>query len=110
MTGILPLLLVAQAQAHLQLQVLLLLAVEVVAAALLRVLLVGQGVQVVVGVRLLLAVEELPLRLVKEVLVDRILVAHRQLAVVVEERVRLVIPTVRVKVEMELHLLLQEHR
>jgi len=72
MTVNLPLLLVEQAQAHLQLQVLLLLAEAVVVVALLRVLLVGQGVQVVVGVHLLLVTVVLLLRLGKEMLVDRI--------------------------------------
>jgi hypothetical protein len=72
MTVSLPLLLVEQAQAHLQVQVLLLLAEAVAAAELLQALLVGQGVQVVVGVRLLLVTVVLLRRQVKVTPVDRI--------------------------------------
>jgi len=110
MTVSLPLLLVEQAQAHLQVQVLLLPVEVVVVAELLLVLLVGQVVQVGAVAHLLLAGEEPLLRLVKEVLVDRILVAHQQLAVVVEERVKLVIRMGRVKVGTEQLPLFPAHR
>ena len=77
MTVSLPLLLVEQAQAHLQLQVLLLPVEVVVVAELLQALLVGQVVQVVVGVRLLLVTAVLRLRQVRVTPVDRIMHLHQ---------------------------------
>ena len=109
MTANLPLLLVEQAQAHLQVQVLLLPVEVVVVAELLLVLLAGLAVQAVAVVRPLLVVEELLRRQVKVTPVDH-MVGRLFLVVEEVEQARLAIPTVRVKVEMELHLLLQEHR
>jgi hypothetical protein len=97
MTGILPLLLVAQAQAHLQVQVLLLLAVGVVVAALLQALLVGQGVQAVAVVRLLLVTAVLRLRQVRVTPVDHI--APMEVAGVVLERLETLMGKVRAVTE-----------
>jgi hypothetical protein len=103
MTGILPLLLVAQAQAHLQLQVLLLLAVVVAAAEPLQALLVGQVVQVAAVAHLLLVTAVQLLRLGKEMLVDRI--APMEAVEAVLER--LVTLMGKVKAETEQLLLFQ---
>ncbi len=104
-----PLLLVGQARRLLHPLVLFLLAVAAEVVALLLVLLAGLAVQAVAVVRPLLVVEELLRRQVKVTPVDH-MVGRLFLVVEEVEQARLAIPTVRVKVEMELHLLLQEHR
>lgn len=103
------LLLAEQAHRLLHPLVLFLLVGAVVVVALLQALLVGQGVQAVAVVHLLLVVEGLLLRQVREV--PEVHTVGLLFLVAVEVGlVKLVIRTAKVKAGMGLHLLLQEHR